>query len=124
MNIKKRPVVLYFTAGMFPTEDEINEGLAMNAKFRNSQLVTAEDREVADFVAGNVPELEHYQSIPVYGEESSEVEPTDGEPIGDFYLHQVKRGEWFVLDEEGVRLNDEPLNKADARALALEHTED
>jgi hypothetical protein len=37
----------------------------------------------------------------------------------------VARGKWDVLSEDGDRLNEDgPLSKADARALALENTEE
>lgn len=116
----KIPVVLFFTLGMVPTEEELEAGLAARAKFRNAALHDGK-REECDFVMGEVPDS--YADVPRFGSDS-EVDPQSGEQVGAFFLHQVARGEWNVLDEDGEQLNEEPLNKADARALALANTDD
>lgn len=119
----KLPKVLYFIAGIVPTEEQMREGLAHHAQFRNAGLVEGPNLEECDFVAGQVPEL--YAHIPrVDSAEATDFDPTTGELIGDYYLHQVARGVWNVYDDEGGLLNETPMNKADARALALENTED
>jgi len=117
----KIPVILFFTAGMVPTEEELAAGLAARAKFRNASL--HDDKlEECDFVMGEVPDT--YDEVPRYAAGESSITPQSGEQVGAFFLHQVARGEWSVLDEDGEQLNEEPLNKADARALALANTED
>lgn len=119
----KIPVVLFFTVTMLPTEEELEQGLAARARFRNSALHDGKVEE-CDFVMGNVPE--DYAHIPRYGENGAETDGgVGGEEVGAFFLQQVERGKWNVLDEDGNLLNEDgPLNKADARALALENTED
>jgi len=118
------PIVLYFTAGMVPTKEELEAGMQAHAKFRNSQLHDGKT-EKADYVMGEIPES--YKEYPVWGEDAGtpEFSPTAGEAVGAFYLHQVERGKWNVMDEDGNLLNTEgTLTKADARALALENTEE
>ena len=118
----KRPIVLYFTADMVPTEKELEDGTEANARFRNASLHAGEV-EKCDFVMGSVPEA--YAHVPRYGEEElEEFDHTAGEQVGDCYLHQVRRGEWSVYDEEGSLLNEGTLTKSKARALAMEHTEE
>lgn len=130
----KRPHVLYFIPSYAPTQEQAEEAMLIGAKFRNASLVDPprlDDKgdpvlpEHADFVMGEeIPEA--YAHIPKWGEEDPEEieEPTSGEQVGAFYLHMIARGKWLVLSEEGEQLNPEPLNKADARTLALENTEE
>ena len=65
------PVVLFFTAAMVPTEEELAAGLAARARFRNSEL---DDGKVVqcDFVMGTVPE--QYADVPRFGGEEAEAE--------------------------------------------------
>lgn len=115
------PIILFFTVGMVPTEEELEQGLAARARFRNAALDDGK-LEKCDFVMGEVPA--QYEDVPRYGA-AKEVDPEAGEAVGAFFLHQVARGKWDVLSEDGDRLNEDgPLSKADARALALENTEE
>jgi hypothetical protein len=130
----KKTVILYFINGHVPSAEQLEEGQAVGAKFRNANLVGPPRfdkdgnpalEEHADYVMGDVPEA--YEDVPRFGDkdEHEEIEdPTAGEQVGNYYLHMISRGNWLVVDEEGERLNDEPLTKADARTLALENTEE
>lgn len=125
----KIPTVLFFTLGMVPTEEELAQGLAARARFRNASL-HQNVVEKCDFVMGAVPE--QYADVPRWagaeavaaGNEGQAVPPQAGEAVGAFFLHQVARGKWNVFNEDGAQLNEEPLSKTDARTLALENTEE
>lgn len=118
----KRVIVLYFLMGMVPTEEEMAEGRKLQASFRNARLVEG-PVEQCDFVAGAVPDAYAHLPRAKLGEDGNiSFDATSGEQVGAFYLHQVARGQWNVFDEDGNQLNEEPLNKADARALALDNT--
>jgi hypothetical protein len=116
--MKKKLIVLYFINGSVPSPEEQEEGDSMNARFRNAHLVEGNPEE-CDFVAGAVPKI--YEKFPRYGEdEHEEFDHTAGEQIGDCYLHEISRGKWDVYNEDGDKLNDAPITKAEARALAQE----
>lgn len=127
-DVKKKPVVLYFHHGAVPTDEQYKEGLSIGGRFRNADhVVPGENLEHADFVAGEVPEA-YAEKYPLYGQEEGGAtgldDPTSGEQVGAFWLHQIERGKWAVVNEEGEQLNEELLNKADARKLALDNTEE
>lgn len=117
------PVVIFFTVGMVPTADELKRGLAARARFRNGALNDGKVEE-CDYVMGAVPE--QYAHVPVYAEDPEPNTPDEqvGEQVGAFFLRQVERGKWNVFDEDGAQFNEDPLSKADARALALKNTEE
>jgi hypothetical protein len=64
-----RQTVLYFTEGRVPTKQELAEGVAMNAKFRNGSIAVGTSLEKADFVAGKVPA--EYADFKVYKKKSA-----------------------------------------------------
>lgn len=70
------PIVLFFTAGMVPTSEELEQGLAARARFRNASL---DDGKVerCDFVMGAAPD--QYEDVPRLGTEA----PADAAPDAD-----------------------------------------
>lgn len=64
--LKKKPVILYFV-GRVPKPEQIREGKAVGAQFRNKHLVNPENPEPCDYTLGEVPEC--YNEVPNYGAE-------------------------------------------------------
>lgn len=77
--LKKKPIILYFV-GRVPKPEQIREGKAAGAQFRNKFLVNPENPEPCDFTMGEVPEC--YKDVPNYSAEALE-DAGASNPTGD-----------------------------------------
>lgn len=121
--LKKKPVILYFV-GRVPKPEQIREGKAVGAQFRNKHFVNPENPEPCDYVMGEVPEC--YKEVPNYDAEAvsgsegsnptadSDSGPQNGSEDEFTYADLVEMPLDAML--ELAKLNDVHLTKKDKKS--------
>jgi hypothetical protein len=107
----KKEITLYFIKGTVPTPEQLAEGNAIGARFRNADLVEGAP-EACDFVAGNIPEL--YQDKPLHPSLANTA-PTDEQAEAEAKAKAKAKAEAEAEAEAKAKAEAEAKNDARKR---------